>query len=148
MDWVTTVVVGTFTGLGALLIVSAVQTSRLIRMLRERHERIYESLGRPTLLLNNSVANSARLMAFLWKGRFRETSDQELIQCASWLRVIQAAYFALFATALFLFFLAVAGGSGAAETSESGTRTARQVAGPSDLPLRHAKFRFDTRGHN
>ena len=113
MDWVTAIVVGTFTGLGLLLIVGALQTRRLIRMLRERHERVYESLGRPTLFLNNSVSNGARLMAFLWRGRFKETSDRELIQCASRLRVIQAAYFALFATALFLFFLAVAGGSGA-----------------------------------
>ena len=113
MDWVATIAVGTFTALGVLLIVGTLQTRMLIRLLRERHERIYESLGRPTLILNNSLSNSARLMAFLWRGRFKETSDRELIQCASWLRVTQAAYFVLFATALFLFFLAVAGGSGA-----------------------------------
>jgi hypothetical protein len=114
MDWVTAIVVGTVTGLGALLIIGALHTKKLIRLLRERHERIYESLGRPTLLLANSVSSSARLMAFLWKGSFKQTADQELIQCASRLRVIQAAYFVLFAAALFLFFLAVAGGSGTA----------------------------------
>jgi hypothetical protein len=112
MDWVTAIVVGTISGLGALLIIGALRTKKLIRLLRERHERIYESLGRPTLLLGNTASRSARLMAFLWKGRFKQTADQELIQCASWLRVIQAAYLILFATALFLFFLAVAGGSG------------------------------------
>lgn len=114
MDWATTIVAGTFAGLGVLLIVGTLQTRKLIRLLRERHERIYESLGRPTLILNNSVLNSTRLMAFGWRGRFKETSDRELIECASRLGVIQAAYFALFATALFLFFLSVSGGSGAA----------------------------------
>jgi len=108
VDLVTAVVIAIFAGLGLLLIVGALQMNELIRMLRDRHENLYASLGRPTLILNNLVSNSARLMAFIWTGRFRETSDQQLIHCASRLRAIQAAYFILFAGALCLFFLAVA----------------------------------------
>lgn len=107
MDLVTTVVIGIFAGLGLLLIVGVLQMNQLIRMLRDRHGKLYASLGSPTLILNNSVSTSARLMAFIWTGRFRETSDQQLIRCASRLRVIQAAYCILFAGALCLFFLAI-----------------------------------------
>ena len=58
MDLATAIVVGIFGGLGVLLVVGALLTSRLIRLLRERHESIYESLGRPTLFLNNSISKN------------------------------------------------------------------------------------------
>jgi len=109
MNPVTGVVVVVFGGLALLLIVGAIQTHRVISMLREGHEDLYDSLGRPTLLLNNSISNSVRLVAFVWSGRVREASDQNLLRCALRLRWIQAAYVVFFATALGLFFLAVSG---------------------------------------
>lgn len=109
MSLVTAVVVVVFGGLALLLVVGAVQTHRVINVLRERHKELYESLGRPALLLNNSISNSTRLVVFIWSKRLGETSDQGLIRSALWLRWIQCAYVIFFATALGLFILAVRG---------------------------------------
>jgi hypothetical protein len=109
MNPVTSVVLAVFGSLALLLIIGVVQTHRVISILREEHEDLYDSLGRPTLLLNNSVSNSSRLVAFIWSGRVREASDPDLLRCALRLRWIQAAYVVFFATALGLFFLAVSG---------------------------------------
>lgn len=109
MNPVTSVVLAVFGSLALLLIIGVVQTHRVISILREEHEDLYDSLGRPTLLLNNSVSNSSRLVAFIWSGRVREASDPDLLRCALRLRWIRAAYVVFFATALGLFFLGVSG---------------------------------------
>ena len=42
-----------------------VLVARLHRLLRTRHPNIYDSLGRPTLILNNSLQNSGLFLRFL-----------------------------------------------------------------------------------
>ena len=109
MNPVTGIVMAVVGSLLLLLIIGVVQTQRAISLLREAHEDLYDSLGRPTLLLNNSISNSTRLVVFIWSGRVREASDPDLLRCALRLRWIQATYVVFFATALGLFFLAVSG---------------------------------------
>jgi hypothetical protein len=51
---------------------------RILKILRTRHSNVCEQLGRPTLLLNNTIANQRRLKAFLGSSDFDSLADAEL----------------------------------------------------------------------
>jgi hypothetical protein len=103
----------TFRGFGPLLflvfvlcaVVSYATTSQLLRLLRERHPAVYDSLGRPTLFWNNSMKNSFAVLAFILGGRFRETHDSEVIRLGRFLRVFSYAYWAFFIAVIVLGFV-------------------------------------------
>lgn len=79
-----------------LFMLVVVLHSKLLQQLKRRHPETWESLGSPTLLLANSMANSVRLLRFVHGKRYRELHDDELNRLASGLRAIEFAYVAAF----------------------------------------------------
>jgi len=86
------------------VIVWFVLVARLHRLLRTRHPNIYDSLGRPTLILNNSIKNGALFIRFLLGGHFESIDDGETLRLCRFMRVFAFCYLVLFvATAMFGF---------------------------------------------
>ena len=59
---------------------------RLLRILRERHEALYDELGQPTMMMA-SPSRSQRLQKFLYSKRALSTGDSELTSTVRFLRV-------------------------------------------------------------
>lgn len=58
----------------------------LLRMLRRDHPAVWESLGKPTLIANNSPKNSLATLRFLFRGDFEELDDARLVRYCRFLR--------------------------------------------------------------
>jgi uncharacterized membrane protein len=72
----------------------------LLREMRSRHPDLWESLGRPTLVINNSVSNGLAVQRFLWRKDYEALHDPEFILLARRLRTFNLAYLAFFAVIL------------------------------------------------
>jgi hypothetical protein len=77
-------------------------TSRFHRLLRERHPEVYDSLGRPTLFLNNSVQNGWASLRFILGGHFQTLGDPEVVRLCRLIRIFFFCY-TLFFIALVVF---------------------------------------------
>jgi hypothetical protein len=74
--------------------------SQLLRQLRARHPQVWESLGRPTLIMNNSVANGLAVQRFLWRKEFQTLGDPEFARLAERLRTFGICYLVFFGLVL------------------------------------------------
>src|SRR5436190_3398311 len=94
-----------FSMLMASVIAWFIMATHLFRLLRTRHPDVYDSLGRPTLILNNNVQNGWLFMRFLLGGRFEKIDDAETLRLCQFMRVFAYCYFGLFiaTVACFLF---------------------------------------------
>jgi hypothetical protein len=70
--------------------------ARLHRLLRTRQPDVYESLGRPTLILNNSIRNGWLFSRSLLAGHFQDIDDAETLALCRFLRVFAFCYLVLF----------------------------------------------------
>jgi len=65
---------------------------RIIGALRNRHGERWKELGSPTLIHNNSIANSRRLRAFLKNREYEQLDDAALSRLARLQRVVERGY--------------------------------------------------------
>src|SRR4051812_11754041 len=84
---------------GCMMILWFVLVARLHRLLRTRHPNVYDSLGRPTLILNNSLQNSGLFLRFLFGGHFESIDDGETVRLCRFMRVFAFCYLVLFVAA-------------------------------------------------
>jgi hypothetical protein len=77
---------------------------RLFSRLEREHVVIYESLGSPSLFLNNSIQNNACVLRWLWRKEFEELSDSTTVASARVVRTLLVALSVNFAALLFVFF--------------------------------------------
>jgi hypothetical protein len=82
--------------------------SYFLRELRSRHPDIWESLGRPTLIMNNSISNGLAVQRFLWRREYESLDDPEFVQLSRVLRTFGIAYLVLFALIVLGFFIGIA----------------------------------------
>ena len=80
----------------ACVVVWFILITRLFRLLRTRHPAVYDSLGRPTLILNNSIRNGWLFTRFLLGGHFRDIDDTETVRLCQFMRVFAICYLVLF----------------------------------------------------
>ena len=85
-----------FTVLFTAILVWFALAARLFRLLREDHSEVYESLGSPTLFLNNSIKNNWLSLRFLIAGNFRELGDERVTRLCGFMRIFLVAYFVWF----------------------------------------------------
>jgi uncharacterized membrane protein len=71
-----------------------------LREMRSRHPALWESLGRPTLVMNNSVSNGLAVQRFLWRKDYEALQDHEFVLLARRLRTFNIAYLVFFAVIL------------------------------------------------
>ncbi len=74
---------------------------RIFKILETRHPEKYESMGKPSLIMNNSLSNNIAFMKFLFKREWRALSDSGLETLGNFMLVFFAIYTAGF---LALFF--------------------------------------------
>ena len=76
----------------ALLGIIFATDARIFRRLRANHPAVWESLGRPTLIRNNSIENMSRVRKFIRRGEFRELRDGELEKAITLKRRTERVY--------------------------------------------------------
>ena len=72
-----------------------IMCSYFLRLLRTRHEERWISPGKPSLILNNSIANGIAVMRFLWRREYMELEDQQITRLCGFMLVYQIGWFLL-----------------------------------------------------
>jgi hypothetical protein len=65
-------------------------------ILRTRHPEKYEAMGRPTLIMNNSISNNLSFMRFLFRREWRALNDHRLAALGNSMLVFFVAYTVVF----------------------------------------------------
>jgi hypothetical protein len=77
---------------------------RLFSRLEREHVVAYQSLGSPSLVLNNSIQNNMRVLRWLWRKEFEELGDAKTIASARVVRTLLVALSVNVAALLLVFF--------------------------------------------
>ena len=85
-----------FVIVGICILAWLVMCVRLFTILRTRHPQIYESLGKPSLFMNNSVQNNIATLRFLLGRHFAGLNDIPLKKLCSFMRILFFVNLALF----------------------------------------------------
>lgn len=70
---------------------------RLFKILETRHPATYEAMGKPSLIMNNSISNNISFMKFLFGGQWRDLEDDRLTKLSKSMLVFFFVYLAGFA---------------------------------------------------
>ena len=65
---------------------------RLYRILETRHPEKYEAMGKPSLIMNNSISNNISFIKFLFKLEWKELNDPGLSKLSGFLLVFSVVY--------------------------------------------------------
>jgi hypothetical protein len=63
-----------------------------LRRLRREYPEVWESLGRPTLIINNSPRNSLASLKYLFAAQYRELPDDGFVRYCDFLRMFDLVY--------------------------------------------------------
>lgn len=74
-----------------------------LRRLKNDHPQTWEKLGRPTLILNNSIANGWAVFRFVQRGEYESLGDESFIKFSRFMKWCFRIFFVNFATLLVLF---------------------------------------------
>lgn len=74
---------------------------RFFKILETRHFEEYEAMGKPSLIMNNSLSSNIKLMKFLFKRKWRELDDSELAKLSRLMLVFFVIYMIGFLALLF-----------------------------------------------
>lgn len=77
------------------------------RIIKDRHPDIFESMGRPHLVTNNTTSNNVLFIKFLFREEWKNIEDVELGKLSHFMKVYLIVYLTAF---LFLVVLALAAG--------------------------------------
>lgn len=69
---------------------------RLFKILEVRHPEKYESMGKPSLIMNNSLSTNITFMKFLFKKEWRDLKDQSLASLSKFMLVFFVIYTVVF----------------------------------------------------
>jgi hypothetical protein len=73
----------------------------LQHVLRRHHEQTWIALGRPSLVLNNTITNGFAVLRFLWRKDYLELDDPRLTRLCTFILFYQVGYVALFIVTIF-----------------------------------------------
>lgn len=93
----------------ALLVSAVFLQAGFVRTLRGRHPAIWERLGRPTMILSNSISTSLRVQRYLWSSKYKELGDSAVDRAASALKVVGVAYLLAFGLLVVVLFVSEPG---------------------------------------
>ncbi len=74
-----------------------------LRRLKNDHPQVWEKLGRPTLILNNTITNGLAVFRFVQWGEYESLKDDSFIQFSRFMKWCHRIFFVNFATLLVLF---------------------------------------------
>lgn len=70
--------------------------ARLLKALRDRHPEVWERLGKPTLVRNNSISNIFRLRKYLRRREYIALGDLQVERIVRIQRTLELAYIFVF----------------------------------------------------
>jgi hypothetical protein len=70
--------------------------NKMFKKLALKHPEKYEAMGKPSLIMNNSLSNNISFMKFLFKREWRDLNDQSVASLGKIMSVFIALYLALF----------------------------------------------------
>ena len=73
---------------------------RLFRLLETRHPDKYNAMGRPSLIMNNSISNNILFMKFLFKREYSELNDPSVSRLG---QLMRAFFFVFLVVFMFMF---------------------------------------------
>ena len=76
----------------AAILVWFALASRLLSLLKDDHHDVYESLGSPSLVANNSVKNNWLSLRFLMSGAYRSIEDDRVSRLCRFMRLFLVLY--------------------------------------------------------
>jgi hypothetical protein len=79
-----------------------VMCRQFLRMLRTRHEQTWIALGKPSLILNNSISNSIAVTRFVWRREYMELEDEWLTRFGGFMLLYQIGWLILLVLLLFI----------------------------------------------
>jgi hypothetical protein len=65
---------------------------RLFKSLQTRHPEKYEAMGRPSLIINNSLSNNISFMKFLFKREYLDLNDPGISKLAQFMLIYLLVY--------------------------------------------------------
>lgn len=74
---------------------------KMFGILRTRHPDKYESMGKPSLIMNNSISNNLLFMRFLFKREWQGLNDKGLTILGKSILIFFALYTVLFLSLFF-----------------------------------------------
>ena len=96
-----------FGSLILLFAIGIVFYQKCIRILKSKHTEVWNSLGSPSLILNNSISTQKLFLAFIKDKRYLQTENQDLIRVATFLRYYNKIYFVYFVIVLVSFIVLI-----------------------------------------
>ena len=94
-----TLIVATLT---VIFVLAMILHGVFLHRLRREYPSVWESLGRPTLIINNSPRNSLASLKYLFTARYRELPDHSFVRYCDFLRMFDLAYGVIFGSWLLL----------------------------------------------
>lgn len=95
-----------FATLFVLLVLIVSLIGRVLTLLRDNHNDKWVSLGKPTLIANNSIRNSVSIFRFIVKREFEGLSDPQIsITCRVLVWAIVAYFVAVLSLVILFVFL-------------------------------------------
>ena len=73
-----------------------------LRRLRQNFPAVWEGLGRPTLIANNSPRNSLTTLRYILTAEFRELPDHNFIRYCEFVRAFNIGYLLIFGVLILL----------------------------------------------
>lgn len=70
--------------------------NKMFKVLALKHPEKYEGMGKPSLIMNNSLSNNISFMKFLLKREWRDLNDQSVASLGKTMSVFITLYLALF----------------------------------------------------
>lgn len=80
--------VGVFIAQGVGTVAYLAQTWRLFSRLEACHAPVYEALGKPHLLFNNTPRNNVVVLSWLWRRRYEALEDEDTVAMARFVRTL------------------------------------------------------------
>lgn len=77
----------------------------LLTYLKENHTKKWEELGRPTLIMNNSIENSLNILRFIWKQE--DLNDKKMGGVLKTVKYLLVINLVLFAVIIVLFLISI-----------------------------------------
>lgn len=84
-------------------VIYLVQLARLLRRLESNHKAVHESLGSPSLVLNNTPRNNLLVLGWIWRREFGTIDDSKTIALARLVRMLFLVLACSFVAMLLLF---------------------------------------------
>ncbi len=85
-----------FYSLVVMVIIGFVMHNKFLNKLKEKYPTVWESLGNPTLLKNNSPKNNFDVQKYIFKKEYKTLDDKAFISFCDSLRIFNIFYLCYF----------------------------------------------------